>query len=125
MVESPGFIRGRSQPFVLFDAMHIKVRRQGGVRSTAILIAVGTGEDGQREILDFHPALQESGGAWKMWGQLPPAGAASDADYAGGCPGDWQEQLKRYFSVSELVSQHERLPSIAPKINHIGPNSCR
>jgi putative transposase len=54
-------------PFVLLDAMHIKVRRQGGVRSTAVLIAVGITEDGKREILGFHPALQESSGAWKKF----------------------------------------------------------
>jgi transposase-like protein len=62
-------------PFVLFDAMHIKVRRQGGVRSTAILIAVGIPEDEQREILGFHPALQKSSGAWKKFiGQLKERG---------------------------------------------------
>jgi putative transposase len=62
-------------PFVLFDAMHIKMRHQGGVRSTAILIAVGITEDGQREILGFHPALQESGGAWKKFiGRLKERG---------------------------------------------------
>jgi transposase-like protein len=57
----------KDYPFVLFDAMHIKVRRQGAVRSTAILIAVGITEDGQREILGFHPAFQENGGAWKTF----------------------------------------------------------
>lgn len=65
----------KDYPFVLFDAMHVKVRRQGGVRSTAILIAVGITEDGQREILGFHPALQESGGAWKKFiGRLKERG---------------------------------------------------
>jgi len=56
-----------SYPFVLFDAMHIDVRRQGGVRSTAILIAVGVTEKGEREILGFHPALGETGEAWKTF----------------------------------------------------------
>ena len=31
------------------------------------MLAVGIGEDGQREILDSHPALQESSGAWKKF----------------------------------------------------------
>ena len=31
--------------------LHLEVRRQGAVRSTAVLLAVGIGEDGQREIL--------------------------------------------------------------------------
>ena len=38
-------------PFLMLDAMHLEVRRQGAVRSTAVLLAVGIGEDGQREIL--------------------------------------------------------------------------
>ncbi len=45
----------------------MKVRRQGGVRSTAILIAVEITEDGQREIWGFHPALGETGEAWKKF----------------------------------------------------------
>jgi len=62
-------------PFVLFDAMHIEVRRQGGVRSTAILIAVGVTEEGEREILGFHPALGETGEAWKTFiGRLKKRG---------------------------------------------------
>ncbi len=62
-------------PFVLFDAMHIDVRRQGGVRSTAILIAVGVTEEGEREILGFHPALGETGEAWKTFiGRLKKRG---------------------------------------------------
>lgn len=47
-------------PFVLFDAMHVEVRRQGGVRSTAIFIAVEITEDGERESLRFHPAFGET-----------------------------------------------------------------
>ncbi|MCS3648510.1 IS256 family transposase [Salinibacter ruber] len=47
-------------PFLVLDAMHVKVRRQGGVRSTAVLLAVGIGEEGQREILGLHTALSET-----------------------------------------------------------------
>lgn len=54
-------------PFVLFDAMHVKVRRQGAVRSTAILLAVGVTEEGDREILGFHPAFGETSEAWKTF----------------------------------------------------------
>jgi transposase-like protein len=51
-------------PFVIADAMHIKVRRQGAVRSTSVLIAVGITESGQREILGLKVALSETGEAW-------------------------------------------------------------
>ena len=54
-------------PFLLLDAMYVKVRRQGGVRSTAVLLAVGINEEGQREILGLHTALSETEEAWKSF----------------------------------------------------------
>jgi len=54
-------------PFLVLDAMHVKVRRQGGVRSTAVLLAVGINEEGQREILGLHMALSETEEAWKSF----------------------------------------------------------
>jgi transposase-like protein len=47
--------------------MHVKVRRQGGVRSTVVLLAVGINEEGQREILGLHVALSETEEAWKSF----------------------------------------------------------
>jgi transposase-like protein len=52
-------------PFLLADAMQLKVRRQGAVRSTTAMIVVGISEEGYREILGFKIALQESGESWK------------------------------------------------------------
>ncbi|WP_263842085.1 IS256 family transposase [Salinibacter sp.] len=54
-------------PFLVLDAMHVKVRRQGGVRSTAVLLAVGISEKGQREILGLHTTLSETESAWKSF----------------------------------------------------------
>ena len=54
-------------PFLVLDAMHVKVRRQGGVRSTAVLLAVGINEKGQREILGLHTTLSETEEAWKSF----------------------------------------------------------
>lgn len=54
-------------PFLVLDAMHVKVRRQGGVRSTAVLLAVGISEEGQREILGLHTTLSETEEAWKSF----------------------------------------------------------
>jgi transposase-like protein len=62
-------------PFLVLDAMHVKVRRQGGVRSTAVLLAVGITEEGQREILGLHTVLSETEEAWKSFlGQLSERG---------------------------------------------------
>jgi transposase-like protein len=52
-------------PFVMADAMRIKVRRQGAVRSTQALIVVGISEEGYREILGLEIALRETGESWK------------------------------------------------------------
>jgi transposase-like protein len=54
-------------PFLVLDALHVKVRRQGGIRSTAVLLAVGINEEGQREILGLHTALSETEEAWKSF----------------------------------------------------------
>jgi len=53
-----------SYPFVLVDAMHIKVRRQGAVRSTSVLVVVGISEEGHREILGLRIANSESEQGW-------------------------------------------------------------
>jgi putative transposase len=51
-------------PFLVLDAMHLDVRRQGAVRSTAVMFAIGIGEDGQREILGLETALSETEQGW-------------------------------------------------------------
>ena len=58
---------GGEYPFLVLDATCVKVRRQGEVRSTAVLLAVGINEEGQREILGLHTALSETEEAWKSF----------------------------------------------------------
>ena len=50
-------------PFLVLDAIQVKVRRQGAVCSTTVLLAVGISEAGQREILGLEIALGETGEA--------------------------------------------------------------
>jgi putative transposase len=52
-------------PFLLADAMQLKIRRQGAVRSTTATVVVGISEDGYREIFGFKIALRETGESWK------------------------------------------------------------
>jgi transposase-like protein len=54
----------RDYPFVLVDAMYIKVRRESGVQPTSLLIAVGVNEDGYREIIGLRVANSESKQSW-------------------------------------------------------------
>jgi putative transposase len=54
-------------PFLVLDAMQLKVRRQKAVRSTTAMIAVGISEDGQREILGLEMALSETEQGWRRF----------------------------------------------------------
>ena len=54
-------------PFLVLDAMQIKVRRQKAVRSTTAMLAVGISEDGQREILGLEMAFSETEEGWRRF----------------------------------------------------------
>jgi putative transposase len=52
-------------PFLLADALQVKVRREGAVRATTALLAIGINEAGYREILGLEVAFGETGEAWQ------------------------------------------------------------
>jgi transposase-like protein len=54
-------------PFLILDAMQLKVRRQKAVRSTTAMLAVGISEDGQREILGLEMAFGETEEGWRRF----------------------------------------------------------
>ena len=78
---------GEEYPFLLADAMQLKIRRPDeSVRSAMALIVVGISEDGYREILGLKIALRETAESWKeLLGELKDRGlrrvelATSDA----------------------------------------------
>ncbi|MGH8544635.1 MAG: IS256 family transposase, partial [Gammaproteobacteria bacterium] len=51
-------------PFVWVDAMGIKVRREGAVRASSILLVTAVSADGHREILGLRVANSESESSW-------------------------------------------------------------
>ncbi|EIV99169.1 LOW QUALITY PROTEIN: transposase [Thermoanaerobacter siderophilus SR4] len=53
-------LREKSFPFVIVDAMVIRVREEGRVRQRSVLIAVGINEDGYREVLGLMIGDSES-----------------------------------------------------------------
>lgn len=68
-------LREREYPFVVVDAMQVKVRRDGRVRSTSALIAVGISEEGYREVLGLDIGDSESEGTWaRLFGRLKDRG---------------------------------------------------
>lgn len=51
-------------PFVIVDALYLKVREEGRVRSRGLMIATGINETGHREILGFMVGDTESEDSW-------------------------------------------------------------
>jgi len=97
----------QSYPFLVLDSIHLRVRRQGASlprwpRSTTMMLAVGTNEAVQREILDLETASGEKTKGWRRFiGQLKRRGlsgvetATSVADVSGclmsGKTGNWKK----------------------------------
>ena len=81
-------LEGRSYPFLVLDAMQTgddtspKVRRQGAVRATTVLLAVGISEEGYREVLGLEIALGETGEAWRRFIQQLKARGLSGVEVA-------------------------------------------
>lgn len=55
---------GQAYPYLVVDARYEKVRRQGRVVSTALLVVAGIGADGRREILTWAVGDSESEETW-------------------------------------------------------------
>jgi len=54
----------RHYPFVLVDAIYLKVREWGCVQSRGLLVAIGINEEGRREIIGFQVDNSESEDSW-------------------------------------------------------------
>lgn len=54
----------QAYPFVIVDALFVKVREEGRVRSRGVLVATGVSSGGTREILGFSIGDTESESAW-------------------------------------------------------------
>ncbi len=51
-------------PFLMVDAIYVKVRENGCIQSRGLLIAIAVNEDGYREIIGFQLANSESESSW-------------------------------------------------------------
>lgn len=52
-------------PFIMADAMYIKVREDHRIRSKALLLAIGVNPDGKKEVLGFDVCDAEKTNTWK------------------------------------------------------------
>ncbi len=65
----------KTYPFVIVDAIYIKVREDGRVRSKGVLIAIGVNQEGYREIIGFRIANSETEDSWgEFFGSLKERG---------------------------------------------------
>ena len=55
----------RRYAYIWLDAIYTKIRTEGRVNSTAVLIAIGLREDGHRDVLGLHLGNRESYYNWK------------------------------------------------------------
>ncbi len=58
-------LSGQEYPFLIVDALVLKVRRERAVRSTSALIVTGVNAEGNREILGLHLGDSESETTWE------------------------------------------------------------
>ena len=62
-------------PFLIVDALYLKVREDSRVQSRGLLIAIGVNKEGCREIIGFHVANTESESSWgELFGSLKERG---------------------------------------------------
>lgn len=69
-------------PFVLVDALVIKIREEERIRPRGVLIATGVTKDGHREILGFHVGDSESEASWGELFQRLKMRGLSGVDFA-------------------------------------------
>ena len=62
-------------PFLMVDAIYVKVRENKRVQSRGLLIAIGINEEGHREVIGFQLANSESENSWgEFFGSLKERG---------------------------------------------------
>ncbi len=85
-------------PFLIVDAMQIKVRREAAVRPTSVLIAVAVNQEGLREIVGLRVADSESEQRWRdLFGDLKRRGLSGVEFVVSDAHGGLVSACKRAF----------------------------
>ena len=85
-------------PFLIVDAIYMKVRELGRVRSRALLIATGVNENGNREVLGFTVANSETESSWNdFFASLNERGLSEVALVVSDAHKGLVKALKRHF----------------------------
>ena len=72
----------KQYPFIMVDAMYLKVREDGRVQSKALMIAIGVNEEGYREVLGFDLWDSETEIGWKLFFESLAARGLRQVQYA-------------------------------------------
>lgn len=109
-------------PFVLVDAMVVKVRRDGAVRSTSVLIATGINDRGYREILGIKVGNSESVATWKeMFSWLKERGLSGVEVVTSDAHEGLKKAMRRYFqgAIWQRCQAHMRRNILGQAPHHL------
>ena len=85
-------------PFVIVDALVIKIREDSCVRPRGVMIATGVTSEGQREILGFHVDDSESEASWsEFFGRLKQRGLSGVDVVVSDCHGGLIKSIRTHF----------------------------
>ena len=91
-------LRDTRYPFVLVDAIVVKIREEVSVRPRGVMIATGITAQGQREILGFHIDDSESEASWsEFFGTLKQRGLSGVDLIVSDCHGGLVKSIRTHF----------------------------
>jgi transposase-like protein len=91
-------LRDTRYPFVLVDALVVKIREEVSVRPRGVMIATGITAQGQREILGFHIDDSESEASWsEFFGTLKQRGLSGVDLIVSDCHGGLVKSIRTHF----------------------------
>ena len=91
-------LRDTRYPFILVDALVIKIREEISVRPRGVMIATGITAQGQREVLGFHVDDSESEASWsEFFGKLKQRGLSGVDLIVSDCHGGLVKSIRTHF----------------------------
>ena len=91
-------LRDSRYPFVLVDALVVKIREEVSVRPRGVMIATGITAQGQREVLGFHIDDSESEASWsEFFGRLKQRGLSGVDLIVSDCHGGLVKSIRTHF----------------------------
>lgn len=117
-------LTAKAYPYLVIDAHVERVRREGQVRSTAVLWVIGIGADGYREHLGVWLNPTESGLGWRrVFEQLLQRGLAGVQYVVSDAPQGLVEAIHRFFP--DAVHQRCQVHYLRNALDHVSSDAHR